>query len=74
MAGEMLRRDAAGALRDQRKISFARGRVEFMFRMRVDPRAVAAQRVHQQQFRSQRRGRHMLAFELRDGVAERAAE
>ena len=69
MAGEVLRRDAARAPGDQRKILLARGGVEFMFRMRVDPGAVAPERVHQQQFRGQRGGGHVLAFELRDAVA-----
>ena len=69
MAGEMLRRNAARAPRDQRKILLARCGVEFVFRMRVKPRAVTPERVHQQQFRGQRGGGHVFAFELRDGIA-----
>ena len=73
MAGEVLRRDSARAPRDQRKILLARCCVEFVFRMRVNPRAVAPERVHQQQFRGQRGGRHVLALELRDAIAESGA-
>ena len=73
MAGEVLRRDAARALRDQRKILLARRRIEFVFRMRVNPCAVAPERVHQQQFRGQRSGGHVLALELRDAVAQSGA-
>ena len=74
MAGKVLRRDSAGAPRDQGEISLARRRVEFLFRMCVKPCAVAPERVHQQQFGSKRRGGNVLAFELRDGVAEGGAE
>ena len=70
MAGEVLRRDSARAPGDQRKILLARCGVEFLFRMRVEPCSVSPERVHQQQFRGQRGGRHVLAFELRDAVAE----
>jgi hypothetical protein len=70
MAGEVLRRDAARALGDQGKISLARRFVDFVFRMRVNPRAVAPERVHQQQFGGKGGGGHVLAFELRDAVAK----
>ena len=73
MAGEVLRWDAAGALCDQREISLAHGCIEFLFRMRVEPGAVATERVHQQQFGGEGGGRRVFAFELRDGVAEHGA-
>jgi len=74
MAGEVLRRDAARAPRDQGEVSLASRRFEFLFRMRVEPCAVAPQRVHQEQFSSQWRGGNVLAFELSDGVAEGGAK
>ena len=73
MAGEVLRGDAAGTLRDQRKISLVCARIKFVLRIRVDPGAVASQGVHQQQFGSEGRRRNVFAFELCDGVAERSA-
>ncbi len=73
MAGEVLRRDAAGSPRDEREISLARRRVEFLLGMRVDLRAVATKRVHQQQFGGERRRRRFRTFELRDGVGESGA-
>jgi hypothetical protein len=74
MAGEVLRRDAARAPCDQGEISLARCCIEFLFRMRVEPGAVALERVHQEQFSGQRRGGDVIGFELSDGVAEGGEE
>ena len=50
MSGEVLRRDAKCSVRDQREISLAHLRIKFLFRMRIEPRAVASKRMHQEQF------------------------
>ena len=69
-ASQMLRRNAARTPSDQSKISIASRVVERCFRMRVEPRAVTLERMHQQELRSQSGGRHILAVELRDAVGE----
>ena len=42
--------------------------------MRVEPCAVAPERVHQQQLGGKGRGRRLRTFELRDCIAEGGAE
>src|ERR1700730_899203 len=74
MAGEVLRRDPARSPSDQRKILLTRRGVDFLFRMCVEPCAVAPERVQQQQFCGQRWRWHVLALELRDRVTEGGAD
>ena len=54
LAGEVLRGLARGAARDQSEIRPDRIDIEHGFGIRVEPGAVAAERVHQQQFRGER--------------------
>ena len=70
VAGEVLRGNSTRAPGNERKIPFVLRITEFLFWMRVEPRAVAPELVHQQQLRGQRRRRHTLAFEMRDRAAQ----
>ena len=52
VAGEMLRRDSTCTVSDPLEILLTLRCIEFVLGMRVKPRAVVAECVHQQQFRS----------------------
>jgi len=64
--GQMLGRFARRATANERRIARSVHCREFFFGMGIDPGAVAAQNVKQQQFRGKRAGRHMGITELRD--------
>ena len=70
MASQMLRRNAARTPRIKAKYRSRVALSSRCFRMRVEPRAVTLERMHQQELRSQSGGRHILAVELRDAVGE----
>ena len=72
-AGEILRRLACGAPRDrERKIS-RRGWIERFFGMAVEPSAIAAERVHQQQFGGERVRRNLRRAQLRHAFFQSGA-
>ena len=69
MLGWLARR----APRNQRGIALRRFIGNRVIRMRVDPRAVPPQGVHQQQLSRQGVGRNLRPAELRDAIFQRGA-
>ena len=74
VAGEVLHRDTARTLGEQRKVFLVRSVLELVFGMRVNPSTVPLERVHQEQFRSQRGRGHVLPLKLIDPVAKRGED
>src|SRR5579863_4114650 len=66
----MLRGFARGAPREQRKITLRLVIAECFFRMSVNPSAVAAEGMEEEQLRSQRERRHIRFVESRDALLE----
>jgi hypothetical protein len=74
LASEVLRRLAIGSARQKREESARLVIADFMFRMGVEPGAVAAERVEEEQLRSQRERCHICFAELRDPLFKRGAD